>query len=126
METQNTIRERGHQRPHHGLAAGVVGGTTSFVGPLLVLYLSSLENLKKDDFVKRRTTVLGGFLPMYGGLALLDRSAGRFSVRLQSVSYADRIWLGERMRFKVSEALFERAVMITLGLIALSLFIDPH
>jgi uncharacterized membrane protein YfcA len=31
------------------------------------------------------------------------------------------IWLGERMRFRVSEALFERAVMITLGLIAISL-----
>ena len=34
--------------PVGGLAAGMVGGTTSFVGPLLVLYLSSLENLKKD------------------------------------------------------------------------------
>ena len=110
--------------PVGGLAAGVVGGTTSFVGPLLVLYLSSLENLKKDDFVKAIALLyLGGFLPMYGGLALL----GSFSWTQLLGSFAIcfpmliGIWLGERMRFTVSEALFERAVMITLGLIALSL-----
>ena len=44
--------KEGVSGPVGGLAAGVVGGTTSFVGPLLVLYLSSLENFKKDDFVK--------------------------------------------------------------------------
>ena len=124
METQNTIRERGDQWPRRWVSRGGSWGTTSFVGPLLVLYLSSLENLKKDDFVKAIALLyLGGFLPMYGGLALL----GSFSWTQLLGSFAIcfpmlvGIWLGERMRFKVSEALFERAVMITLGLIALSL-----
>ena len=39
--------KEGISGPVGGLAAGIVGGTTSFVGPLLVLYLSSLENLKR-------------------------------------------------------------------------------
>ena len=116
--------KEGISGPVGGLAAGVVGGTTSFVGPLLVLYLSSLENLKKDDFVKAIALLyLGGFIPMYGGLAVL----GSFSWTQLIGSFAIcapmlvGIWLGERMRLKVSEALFERAVMITLGLIAISL-----
>jgi uncharacterized membrane protein YfcA len=116
--------KEGISGPAGGLAAGVVGGTTSFVGPLLVLYLSSLENLKKDDFVKAIALLyLGGFIPMYGGLAVL----GSFSLTQLLGSFGIcgpmlvGIWLGERMRFRVSEAVFERAVMITLGLIAISL-----
>lgn len=116
--------KEGISSPVGGLAAGIVGGTTSFVGPLLVLYLSSLENLKKDDFVKAIALLyLAGFLPMYGGLAVL----GSFSLTQLFGSFAIcvpmliGIWLGERLRFKVSEALFERAVMVTLGLIAISL-----
>ena len=110
--------------PIGGVAAGVVGGTTSFVGPLLVLYLSSLENLKKDDFVKAIALLyLGGFLPMYGGLAILGSFSwtqliGSFAICLPMLI---GIWLGERTRSRVSEILFERAVMITLGLIAVSL-----
>jgi len=110
--------------PVGGLAAGMVGGTTSFVGPLLVLYLSSLENLKKDDFVKAIALLyLAGFLPMYGGLAVLGSFSwtqlmGSFAI---CVPMLIGIWLGEWMRFRVSESLFERAVMVTLGFIAIFL-----
>ena len=116
--------KEGVSGPVGGLAAGVVGGTTSFVGPLLVLYLSSLENLKKDDFVKAIALLyLGGFLPMYGGLAVLGylsmtQLLGSFAICAPMLI---GIWLGERMRLKISESLFERAVMITLSLIAISL-----
>ena len=102
----------------------MVGGTTSFAGPLLVLYLSSLEDLKKDDFVKAIALLyLAGFLPMYGGLAILGSFSwtqlmGSFAI---CVPMLIGIWLGERMRFRVSESLFERAVMVTLGFIAVFL-----
>lgn len=110
--------------PASGLAAGVVGGTTSFAGPLLVLYLSSLEDLKKDDFVKAIALLyLAGFLPMYGGLAILGSFSwtqlmGSFAI---CVPMLIGIWLGERMRFRVSESLFEKVVMVTLGFIAVFL-----
>jgi uncharacterized membrane protein YfcA len=117
-------KKEGISGPLGGLTAGFVGGTTSFVGPLLVLYLSSLENLKKDDFVKAIALLyLAGFLPMYGGLAVLGSFSltqlmGSFTI---CVPMLVGIWIGERMRSRVSEALFERAVMITLGCIAISL-----
>ena len=60
---------------------------------------------------------------MYGGLAILGSFSwtqliGSFAICLPMLV---GIWLGEKTRSRVSEILFERAVMITLGLIAVSL-----
>ncbi|MDB4022290.1 sulfite exporter TauE/SafE family protein [Litorivicinus sp.] len=116
--------QEGYFGPFGGLVAGFVGGTTSFVGPLLVLYLSSLENLKKDDFVRVIAFLyLGGFIPMYGGLAVLDaftwqQLAGSAAICLPMLT---GVYYGERLRSVISENLFERAVMLTLGSVALSL-----
>ena len=110
--------------PIGGLMAGLIGGMTSFVGPLLVLYLSSLKNLSKDDFVKAIALLyLVGFIPMYGGLAALDAFSwgqliGSAAICLPMLT---GIWLGERVRSVVSEPLFEKGIMITLSLIAISL-----
>lgn len=110
--------------PIGGLMAGIVGGTTSFVGPLLVLYLSSLKNFSKDDFVKAIALLyLVGFIPMYGGLVALGafnwgQLIGSVAICLPMLA---GIWMGERARSIVSESLFEKGVMITLSLIAISL-----
>lgn len=110
--------------PIGGLAAGIVGGTTSFVGPVLVLYLSSVQNLNKEDFIRAIALLyLGGFIPMYGSLALLGsftwaQLVGSIAICVPMIA---GIWLGEKIRLKVSEGIFEHAVMITLGLIATSL-----
>jgi uncharacterized membrane protein YfcA len=110
--------------PIGGLMAGIVGGTTSFVGPLLVLYLSSLKNFSKDDFVKAIALLyLVGFIPMYGGLVALGAFSwgqliGSVAICLPMLA---GIWMGERARSIVSESLFEKGVMITLSLIAISL-----
>jgi len=112
--------------PVAGLAAGFVGGSTSFVGPLLVLYLSSLTQLDRHTFVRVIALLyLGGLIPMYGSLTALN-VFGPAQLLLSAAACIPMlagIRFGESIRKYCSEALFERLIMGALAVIGCMLII---
>ncbi|MGA1109523.1 MAG: TSUP family transporter [Pseudomonadales bacterium] len=112
--------------PVAGLAAGFVGGSTSFVGPLLVLYLSSLTQLDRHTFVRVIALLyLGGLIPMYGSLTALDVfGTSQLLLSLGAcVPMLAGIRFGERVRKYCSEALFERLILGALAIIGCMLIV---
>lgn len=105
--------------PGIGFASGIVGGLSSFLGPLMAIYLVALR-LSKDQFVG--TIAMFYFIaaaPFFGGLAvsghlggdeLLGSAAGTALILVGVVA-------GQAIRKRASQEAFRRAVLIMLILI---------
>jgi len=109
--------------PPIGLAAGFLGGVTNVPGTLLVIYFSAL-GLDKHEFVRSVALcfltyklVQLGAVSYYGLLTwpLLGASAGLTVVGLGA------FWLGLRVQDALPERVFNRAVLVFLALLGVSL-----
>jgi hypothetical protein len=109
--------------PPIGLAAGFLGGVTNVPGTLLVIYFSAL-GMDKHEFVRSVALcfltyklVQLGAVSYYGLLTwpLLGASAGLTVVALGA------FWLGLRVQDALPERVFNRAVLVFLALLGVSL-----
>ena len=99
--------------PLVGLASGLLGGVTSFLGPLMVMYLVALR-VEKDQFVGAIALfyMIAG-VPFYIGLGM----NGYFGwmVFWASCGATIMIWLGvlvgQRLRARASSDLFRKLVL---------------
>lgn len=109
--------------PPVGLAAGFLGGVTNVPGTLLVVYFSAL-GMDKQQFVRSVALCFMtyklmqlGAVAYYGLLTwpLLGASAGLTVVGLGG------FWLGLRLQDALPERIFNRAVLVVLALLGVSL-----
>lgn len=122
----NTVISEDTQRwlgPSVGGFAGVVGGMSGFYGPVLLVYLASLR-LQKDVFT---TTVavlfLIGGLVLAGSLAKVGvmNSNDVLMAMLACIPAFLGIFWGQRIRARINQAQFEKALTVTMFVMALSL-----
>ncbi len=105
-----------------GAISGLIGGISSMFGPLLILYLLSLRELNKQQFVSAISFLyLCAVLPWAVSLhfeGLLDDAVLQTSA-LATVPVAVGIFLGEAARSRISDVYFHRgisAVLLTSGI----------
>ena len=99
--------------PVVGIVSGLIGGVTSFLGPLMVMYLVALR-VEKDQFVGAIALFyMIAAIPFYAGLALngyLD-----WPVFWASCAAALMIWfgvlIGQKLRARTSGNLFRKLVL---------------
>lgn len=109
--------------PLVGVAAGLIGGISSINGPVVAVYLVALR-VTKDVFI---TTVAATFLitsvPLQTVLAfsgVLGLSELALSA-LTVIPVTFGVWLGARLRNRLSQVVFRRVVLTVLVVISLSL-----
>ena len=109
--------------PPVGLAAGFLGGVTNVPGTLLVIYFHAL-GMDKYEFVRSVALCFMTYkliqlaaVAYYGLLTwpLLGASAGLTVVGLGA------FWLGLRVQDALPERIFNRGVLVFLGLLGISL-----
>ncbi len=100
-----------------GLAAGVIGGISSFFGPMLIIFLVSIPGLSKERFVGSISFLyVAAVIPwtislfVYG---VLDASNVIWSV-LAIMPVTLGLYLGKCLRDHVSEQRFHRMVIVVL------------
>ena len=125
VQTRATVPAR-HERwagPLVGAIAGVLGGLTSMTGPLLITYLMALR-LQREEFVGSISIIyFFGGVPMYAAMLWWGRF-GWTEVAwsfLAAVPVYLGLVLGTRVRGRMSEQLFRRALLGFLVLLALTL-----
>jgi len=109
--------------PLFGLLGGAVGGISGFWGPIVLVYLVALR-MPKDLFA---ATV--GFLFSVASIAMSVFLTGHgvmdaehfISSLLACIPVFFGIYLGQRVRDRISQVQFERALSITMTVIGLSL-----
>lgn len=100
-----------------GLASGLIGGISSMFGPMLIIYLVSLRNFTKSEFVASISFLyVGAVVPwlltliffgiLVDGLLLASIVA--------SVPIGIGMLLGQRVRRRISEHYFHRLVLAVL------------
>jgi hypothetical protein len=109
--------------PPVGLAAGFLGGVTNVPGTLLVVYFSAL-GMDKQEFVRSVALCFMTYkliqLGAVGYYGLLTWPLLGASVALTVVGLG-AFWLGLRVQDAMPERVFNRAVMVFLALLGLSL-----
>jgi uncharacterized membrane protein YfcA len=109
--------------PVFGLLGGVVGGISGFWGPIILVYLVALR-MPKDLFA-----AAVGFLFSVASIAMSLFLTGHgvmdtehfLSSLLACIPVFCGIYLGQRVRDRISQVQFERALSITMTVIGLSL-----
>jgi uncharacterized membrane protein YfcA len=109
--------------PAVGFGSGVIGGFTSFYGPPLIVYMNALR-MPKDVFVSALSTAyFVGSLPL--ALALVmhgvmgPKEAALSAAALLPVFAGMRV--GQRVRDRIPQDAFRKAVLAALAAISLSL-----
>jgi hypothetical protein len=109
--------------PPLGFLGGVLGGMSSLFGPLLILYLVALR-LPKDVFVAAVALLFFvGSLPLFLGLVahgILNPHQILLSA-LSALPVIAGLVIGRRLRTRVSQPLFEKALVVVLIVIGLNL-----
>ena len=97
-----------------GLISGAIGGLTSIWGPTMTMYLMA-RNIGKDEFIAAIGFLfLAGSIPLVAGLTL----SGVITVDVLYLSGICAVvalvfmWLGEKIRGRLSEERFRRMVLI--------------
>jgi len=107
-----------------GLAAGVIGGASSFFGPIVILYLVALD-LAKELFVSTVALMFFvGMAPMFASLAvhgILGWDELLASAVLGAVPVAAGLFIGRHLRKRIPQAVFKRVLLVILVLIAIGL-----
>lgn len=108
-----------------GFAAGLIGGLSSMFGPMLIIYLVSIPDLVKDRFVGSISFLyIAAVVPWTVNLfvyGILDAATAVWSA-LAIIPVTLGLFLGKRLRNRISERLFRRLVIVVLvcsGLIML-------
>ena len=105
--------------PVVGLSSGLLGGLSSFLGPVMVMYLVALR-VTKDQFVGAIAIFyVIASVPFFGGLAVSGRLGHEelIASALASLMILLGVLVGQRLRRRASPELFRRAVLIMLILI---------
>lgn len=100
-----------------GACAGVIGGLSSFLGPLLVVYLISLPRMNKDQFVSSISFLyVSGVVPWAITLYLLGMLYGEVLVLsvFATAPVAVGLLLGQRVRKYISEQHFKILIVSIL------------
>lgn len=106
-----------------GAMAGVLGGLTSIWLPVIVTYLSA-RNTPKDEFIRASGLILMvGSVPLFTGYVFEGFLTG--PIALLSIALLVPTGLGmlagERLRARLSEAAFRKAVLFVFLLIGVNL-----
>ena len=100
-----------------GLAAGVIGGLSSMFGPMLIIFLVSIPDLVKDRFVGSISFLyIAAVMPWTANLlyyGILDGPTLVWSA-LAVIPVTLGLFLGKRLRGRISEQLFRRLVIVVL------------
>ncbi len=100
-----------------GLSSGIVGGLSSMFGPMLIIYLVSLGNLGKNQFVSSISFLyVAAVVPWTGALiyyGILDQTALIYS-GLAVIPVTLGLILGQSLRKRISEHRFHRMVLAVL------------
>ena len=103
-----------------GLASGVIGGVCSFFGPMLVVYLISIRNLTKNQFVSSISFLyVSAVIPwaitlyLYG---ILDQKMLNYSI-IATLPVTLGLVLGQRIRGSIGEDKFK---ILIIGILLLS------
>ncbi len=116
-------RHQGWAGPAVGAIAGALGGLSSLTGPLLITYLMALR-LPRETFVGSISLIyFFGAVPMYAAMLWWDRF-GWTEVGLSCLAMAPvyaGMALGTRLRGRMSEQLFRRALLGFLVLLSIVL-----
>ncbi len=109
--------------PFIGFVAGLLGGVSSMFGPIAISYLVALK-LPKDMFISSiGVFYLFGILPLCTtlvatGVISRDEIIASFLVCIPL--YAG-LWFGTWLRGRISQTLFQRALLVSLMIISLNL-----
>lgn len=98
-------------------ASGIIGGLSSMFGPMLILYLVSITNLNKDQFVGTISffyivAVIPWVLIM-SVLGVMDSSAA-ISSSLAVIPLSLGLAAGRAIRKRIAESLFRQLVLVIL------------
>ena len=114
--------------PLVGFTGGAVGGMSGFYGPLILVYLATLK-LQKDIFT---ATVAMLFLFGGGALAVFLAQVGVMTANDMLMSCIALIpaslgilW-GQKIRARISQTTFDRALSITLLVMGVSLLMKAY
>ncbi|WP_157991518.1 sulfite exporter TauE/SafE family protein [Caldimonas tepidiphila] len=110
-----------------GTLSGVMGGVSSLTGPIVISYLSALR-LPRESFVRHISVIyLAGALALYGAMAAQGR-VGWHELSMSTLALLPMgvgLAIGQRLRHRLSEALFRRAILLFLSGVALTLLFRP-
>ncbi len=107
-----------------GMASGIIGGISSMFGPMLIIYLVSLKDLGKDDFVSTISflyvcaVVPWAFLLFFLGLLRGPLLVGSIA---SIIPVATGMLLGQLLRKHISEHRFQHLLLLVLLLSGTSL-----
>jgi uncharacterized protein len=108
-----------------GFVSGILGGISSLTGPIIITYLMAL-NLKREEFVGGVSVIyFFGALPMFLAMFWFERIGVRdlgFST-LALVPMFMGLSLGKYLRVRLDEALFRKALLWFLVVIAVLLLL---
>ena len=103
-----------------GLSSGLIGGISSFFGPMLVVYLISIRNLSKNQFVSTISFLyVSAVIPWAISLYLfgiLDRTLLIYSV-VATLPVTLGLVIGQRIRGHISEDKFK---ILIIGILLVS------
>ncbi|MGP1255830.1 MAG: sulfite exporter TauE/SafE family protein [Kiloniellales bacterium] len=109
--------------PPLGLAAGVLGGLSSFFGPPVVMYFVALK-LPKNGFVSAIALVyFCGTVPLYTAMAWLGLY-GLPEVALSAFALLPvgvGLWIGQHLRQRLPQDVFNHLVLVLLTAIGVTL-----
>jgi uncharacterized protein len=104
-----------------GVASGLLGGVTSFFGLIALTYLVALK-LPKEEFVAAVSTLLFtcglALALLLANLKVLNLHELGFSIFAILPLFAG-MYLGQILRGKISQHLFQRLVLVILGMLGL-------
>ena len=106
-----------------GTSAGILGGLTSIWLPAIVIYLGA-RDVKKDEFIRASGLMLAaGSVPLFIGYVREGFLTGPVAVLSCAllVPTALGMTVGERLRARLSEQAFRKAVLLVFLLIGLNL-----
>lgn len=109
--------------PVIGFVSGLLGGVSSMFGPIAITYLVALK-LPKDMFISTiGLFYLVGIVPLYATLVVtgvISRDEIVASVLVCIPLYLG-LWFGTWLRGRMSQELFQRALLIALVIISLNM-----
>lgn len=103
-----------------GLASGLIGGISSFFGPMLVVYLMSIRNLAKNQFVSIISFLyISAVIPWTINLYLFDILDNRLLIYSSAATLPIVIgmMLGQKIRGRLSEEKFK---FLIIGILLVS------
>ena len=106
-----------------GSLAGVLGGLTSIWLPVVVTYLTA-RNTQKDEFIRASGLMLmAGSVPLFTGYVVEGFLTGPIALLSAALLIPTGLGMlaGERLRARLSEAAFRKAVLFIFLLIGLNL-----